>query len=278
MNIRQIFLFIAIISSCDILAHIEPPKSAAERMQASATCEKYRRAEVAKSMATQTGADGKTFVLAEWIYDNKGRESQIVMHDKKGGDKTFITQTYDQHDNLILDADLSESGRIMEMNVLEYTDNQLIRRIVSYDSSLRISGILEYSYHVDTVLATKLKPDFTLQYTISYVYSNGKNTEAIQRDSDGKLMIRTVNIFGADGLRHTKEVYNNENKLDFYYTYEYTGEGDYRRIEKRSPEKALLRNDDYSYNEKGLQHQIIIKDGKGNLLLERSYSYYYLAD
>lgn len=276
MNIRYIFLFLTIAFSLDIHAHIEPPKSAAEREKATATHEKYRKAGVKRVTATQTGADGTTFVLAEWIYDNMGRESQIVLHDKNGHNKTYITQTYDQYDLLVLDADLNESGRIVEMNVLEYTDKQLIRRVVSYDSSLRISGILEYSYFGDTILATKFKPDFTPQYTISYKYINGRNTETIQRDATGKLLIRTVNQFGYDGLRSVKEVYNADNKLDFYYLYTYTESGDFKVIEKRSPDKSLQRTDQYTYNNKGLQQQLSILDGGGKLIMQRTYEYVFI--
>lgn len=259
-------------------AHIEPPKSVAERETLLNSRKKYREAGVLKSTAMQAGTDGKDRKLAEWIYDTQGRESNIVMFDAKDETKTHITQTYDRQGNLVLDADHDEEGRILEMNALEYNDLNLIKRVVSYDSSFRISGILEYTYLTDTVLATKYKPDFSIQYTIQYTYEAGKNTGAIQRDATGKLMIRTINRFGYDGLRSAKEVYNAAEKLEYYFTYSYNAAGDFSRIEKLGPDKALQRTDVYTYNAKGLPETIEVFDDAGKLIMRRAYIYTYITD
>lgn len=259
-------------------AHIEPPKSAAERETLLNNRKKYREANVMKSMAMQSGTDGKDRKLAEWMYDVQGRESNIVMFDANDNTKTFITQTYDHQGNLVLDADQDEEGRIVEMNTLEYNNLNLIKRVVSYDSSLRISGILEYTYLTDTVLATKYKPDFSIQYTVHYTFEAEKNTGAIQRDASGKLMIRTINRFGYDGLRSAKEVYNAADKLDYYFTYSYNDAGDFFKIEKRNPDKILQRTDLYTYNLKGLPETIEVTDADGKLIMRRAYIYTYATD
>ncbi len=259
-------------------AHIEPPRSVAERETLLSSRKKYREAGVMKSTAMQVGTDGNNRKLAEWIYDTQGRESNIVMFDAKDETKTYITQTYDRQGNLVLDADRDEEGRILEMNVLEYNDLTLIKRIVSYDSSLRISGILEYTYLTDTVLATKFKPDFSIQYTILYTFEDGKNTGAIQRDASGKLIIRTLNRFGNDGLRSAKEVYNAADKLDYYFTYSYNAAGDFFKIEKCNPDKTLQRTDIYTYNAKGLLETIEVTGADRKLIMRRAYNYTYVTD
>ncbi len=274
LKLFLVFVFSALIAE----AHIEPPKSAAERENMLNNRKKYREAGVMKASAIQLGSDGKDRKLADWIYDAMGRESSIVMYDAKDGTKTYVAQTYDHMENLVLDADQDEGGHIVEMNTLEYNELNLIKRIVSFDSSLRISGIMEYTYLTDTVLATKYNADFSFQYTIHYTYENGKNTGAIQRDASGKLMIKTINRFGYDGLRSVKEVYNVEDKLDFYYTYTYNEAGDFSKIEKRSPDKMLQRTNVYTYNKKRLPQTIEFTDGEGKLMMRREYNYLYATD
>ncbi|MBK9290724.1 MAG: hypothetical protein IPM52_03705 [Bacteroidetes bacterium] len=271
-------MFAFLGASAALHAHIEPPKSPDERKNALATREKYRKAGVMRATLTQTSADGKTFPLIEWKYDDQGRESTMVMYDQKTGNKTFVTQTYDRMSNLVLNADRNETGQISEMNVLEYTPENLISRVISYDSNLHISGTMEYTYLKNTVLATKYLHNHSQQYTITYVYVNGKNTGAIQQDGAGKLMMRTVNQYGYDGMRTLKEVYNSDNQLDFYYTYSYSANGDFERIEKRSPERKLLRTDAFTYNEKGLIDTLTISDADGNMILKRQYAYVFIND
>lgn len=134
---------LALLLTLSAAAPIEPPKSATERQNAFATHEKYRKAGVLRATARLIGADKIECILAEWTYDKKGKESSIILYNVKNCSKTYITQTYDQHNNLELDANRNEDGLISEMNTLEYTENQFIKRVLSYDSSLRISGIYE---------------------------------------------------------------------------------------------------------------------------------------
>lgn len=258
--------------------HIEPPKTQAERQNTLEGYNRHMKAQALYSKTMQKGPTGQAFVMAEYTYDSLGREKTIILHNKETGNKTWVTQTYDQHSNLVLDADQNEDGKIAEMNILEYNDHNFTRRVVSYDSSLRISGILEYTYLTDTVVATKYKADFTHQYTIHYVYKNERNIQAFQHDAHGKLMIRTVNHFDQKGNRTKKEVFNAENQLDFYYSYTYTPSGDFAVIEKLNPQNELMRKDVYTYNEKGLPEQITLLDGEGNLVLQRTFLYTYYTN
>lgn len=282
---RSIFLAIYLFLSFSVLAHIEPPKTKREKQDAARQHLKIKESGIRNCQMFSVGiSDGipasSESPVATWYYDAQGRDSVIHMFGKGGELQTIVKQTYNYAGSLVIDADTDPSGNLQELNLLTYSEDGLIRKVTSYDSTsftVTATMVYEEKYEVQSVFATKRNPDGSLVYTILYRYSpdleSGSNVKTTQLDAEGNLKIRTENLFDAAGMRTEKRIFNKDNQLDFTYFYTYTSSGDFAEIRKVMADGSLSRTDTYTYNNKGFVSELQVKDGEGKWLAYRKYYY-----
>jgi len=282
---RFIFLAICLSLSFSVLAHIEPPKTKREKLDAARQHLKLKESGIRICQMFSVGiSDGipasSESPVAVWYYDAQGRDSVIHMFGTGGELQTIVKQTYNYAGSLVIDADTDVSGKLQLMNMLTYSEDGLIRKVTSYDSTsftVTASMVYEEKPEVQSVFATKRNPNGSLVYTIQYRYKpdllSGRNVETTQLDAEGNLKIRTENLFDAAGMRTEKRIFNKDNQLDFTYFYTYTSSGDFEEIRKVMADGSLSRTDTYTYNDKGLVSELQVKDGEGKWLAYRKYYY-----
>jgi len=282
---RSFLLNLFLCLTFTVSAHIEPPKTIREKNEAYQQQQKIKTSGLKSCRMFKVGiADGMPAQdetpVATWFYDSRGRDSVIHLFDAGGKMQSVVNQTYNNAGSLVIDADTDPRGRLQEMNMLTYSEDGLIRKVTSYDStSFTITATMVYEEkpELQSVFATKRNPDGSLVYTIQYRYSpdleSGRNVETTQLDAEGKLKIRTENHFDSDGMRTEKRIYNKDNQLDFTYFYTYTPSGDFSEIRKVMADGSLSRVDTYSYNKQGFVSELQVKDGEGKWLAYRKYYY-----
>lgn len=217
--------------------------------------------------------------MVDWVYDSLGRETNMTLYSKHGIPESWVTQTYDQYGNLVLDVDCDSLGQMKEMNVLEYDQEGLIWNIISYDSNWAISGSLRYVPIPETneVFVEKKDAAHLLQYTISYQYDDGIEsglcTQIVQLNDTGSQMIRVENVFDENKKRTHKHIYDEQDSLSFTYMYSYTDWGGLFEITKKMADGSISRTDIYTYNDFKLPETITVTDSENNTIARRLYVY-----
>jgi len=282
---RSFLLNLFLCLTFTVSAHIEPPKTIREKNETYQQQQKIKTSGLKSCRMFKVGiADGMPAQdetpVATWFYDSRGRDSVIHLFDAGGKMQSVVNQTYNNAGSLVIDADTDPRGRLQEMNMLTYSEDGLIRKVTSYDSTsftITATMVYEEKAEMNSVMATKRNPDGSLVYTIQYRYApdlvDGRNVETTQLDSEGSLMIRTENHFDAAGMRTEKRIFNKDKQLDFTYFYSYTPSGDFSEIRKVMADGSLSRVDTYSYNKQGFVSELQVKDGEGKWLAYRKYYY-----
>jgi hypothetical protein len=129
-----------------------------------------------------------------------------------------------------------------------------------------------------TVLFTKFKPQDKVEYHIIYKYSGsvdmGNNIEIIKQDPTGKLIMRVENIFDKKDSRTHKKIYDENNKLMYYFEYTYDKKTNkFGTILKKSPEDKVLSSTIYSYNIDGMTESVKTLDESGQITSFLTYKY-----
>lgn len=274
---KMLFLAAVLLISTLLSAHIEPPKTLKEKKEREAGFAKKAAAGMRSTLICDRSADAKLLPVVQYYYDNSGRDSLILLHDKEGRLDAIVVQVYDQFGNLVLDADRSPEGLLKEMNVLEYDEDGLIWKIVSYDSAWQISGRLSYELMPETaeVFVTKTDKDNKPEYAISYHYADspdfGNCFEIIQNDAAGALKLRVENEYGSDGRRTKKHIYGADDSLSYSFAYTYNSAGDFLEIIQTDADGQLMRTDTYTYDEKGFVSAFKAIKADGKVMADRLY-------
>lgn len=275
---RKMLTLVLVMIVLALQAHIEPPKTHKEKQKALQVYSKKAAAGMKSCRISTVLPDQSVQPLVDYWFDDKGRESHMTLFDE-GKETARVVQVYDAAGNLILDADRDPQGLLMEMNVLEYDEDGLIYKIVSYDSTWHISGCLTYESRPETneIYVTKHSPDQKLEYTISYLYQENPDesecVEIIQNEASGAQRMRVENEYGADGLRSSKLIFGSDNSLSYRFDYTYTPSGDFKEITQLSPEGEVMRKDYYTYNEMGFVERFKSVKANGQISIERVYTY-----
>ena len=151
--------------------------------------------------------------------------------------------------------------------------NSLARTALSIQNSA-----YEIDHETHTLTFTKFKPTDSVEYYILYKFDGpvdeGNNTEIIKQKPDGELIMRVENRFDASNLRTQKMVFDENNKLMYYYEYKYfEGTNRFSEIVKKSPENQILSKTVYTLNELDLLQDVSIWDEAGNLTTYSAYTY-----
>lgn len=259
--------------------HIEPPKTLQEKLEADEQRQRIAQANIHAASLYSIDENNEQTCMVNWVYDSLGRETNMTLFSKEGLPESWITQTYDQYGNLVLDVDCDSLGHMKEMNILEYDQEGLIWNITSYDSNWAISGSLRYVPVPETneIYVEKKNAAHQLQYTISYQYEDGIEsglcTQIVQLDDAGGQMIRVENVFDANNIRTHKRIYDQNDSLSFTYDYSYTAWGGIFEIAKKMADGSISRTDIYTYNEFNLPETITITDAENNTIARRLYIY-----
>ena len=213
-------------------------------------------------------------------YDKKGNIYSMSVY--KSGDSLDykVIFTYDQNNNMITDTDFDPAGNISENIKYSYDDAGRVKEQYNYSKDNEFDS--RFTYEIDdkklTLLFTKFKPQDKIEYHIIYKYLKsvdlGNNVEIIKQDPGGKLIMRVENIFDDKDSRTHKKIYDENNKLMYYFQYTYDKKTKkFGTILKKSPDDRVLSSTIYTYNSDGLTESIKTLDESGQITSFLTYKY-----
>jgi len=279
------FLITIIINNSFLSAHEEPAKTIKEKQ----IREKDRREIMSLKIQSYTVWN---YSVVKGTPDDRKEKYLVTEYDKKGniysmtaykpGDSLDykVIFTYDQDNNMITDTDHDASGAISEDIKYFYDGSGRVKEQLNYNKGNEFDS--KFTYEIDnknlTVLFTKFKPQDKIEYQIIYKYSGsvdmGNNTEIIKQDPTGKLIMRVENVFDNKDSRTHKKIYDENNKLIYYFEYTYDKKTNkFGTILKKSPEGKILTSTVYSYNTDGLTESVKTFDESGVLTSFLIYEY-----
>lgn len=281
---------IIIIFSCYLYyissasAHEEPPKTLQEKQKTESTRIKYRDAQIRQVLGFKTTfIDGEAQLpelrASSMTYDTNGCLSEWTSYRNDtltGKGMNYYNPAF----QWVTTLDFEKGTAFVGVDRYEYGDNGLIQQISEYSTNSRLLATEVYAYNSKdrTILITRADSANKTEYTVEYRYAVdiqlGTCTEIIQSDSEGKLKLRVENLYGSDGKRITKRIFNNENQVDYYFEYAYTSLGEFSEITKHAADGTVLTKDIYEYNEKGFPTSITTVNGLNKKQSVISYKYY----
>jgi len=266
-------------------AHEEPAKTLSERKAK----EKDRNEILSKRISSYTvmkhsivngsiSTHQETYLVTE--YDEKGNIYSMSVY--KSGDSLDykIIFTYDQNNNMITDTDFDPLGKISENIKISYDNAGRVKEQYNYAKDNEFDS--KFTYEIDnknlTLLFTKFKPQDKIEYHIIYKYFKsvdwGNNLEIIKQDPSGKLIMRVENIFDDKDSRTHKKIYDENNKLMYYFEYSYDKKTKkFGTILKKSSDDRVLSSTIYTYNSDGLTESVKTLDESGQLTSFLTYKY-----
>ena len=283
---KLILLTLILVSSPTVSsAHEEPAKTLSEKKAK----EKDRKEILSKRISSYTVmkhsiANGsitthqERYLVTE--YDKNGNIYSMSVY--KSGDSLDykIIFTYDQNNNMITDTDYDPLGKISENIKFTYDDAGRVKEQYNYTKDNEFDS--RFTYEIDnknlTLLFTKFKPQDKIEYHIIYKYlksvDQGNNVEIIKQDPGGKLIMRVENVFDDKDSRTHKKIFDENNRLMYYFEYSYDKKTKkFGTILRKSPDDRVLSSTIYTYNSNGLTESVKTLNESGQITSFLTYKY-----
>ncbi len=216
------------------------------------------------------------------FYDEKGNLSSIYVFTPTGLLEYRTEYTYDNDNNMISDTDYDIDGNIIEKSEFKYDSEGRVTEQFNYDSTGALDS--RFTYTIDNenhqIIFIKYKPLDNIEYKIIYKYSgsvdSGNNIEIIKQKPGGELIMRVQNVFDSNNFRLKKIIYDENNRIMYYFQYEYYKDTkNFSSITKKSEQNKILMKSVYDYNENGLINNVVNYDENNAIITYMSYTYDY---
>ena len=286
---KVLFTLIGLIMNISILsAHEEPAKTIKEKQ----IKEKNRKEIMSLKIQSYTvwnysvnndSSEGRKEKYLVTEFDRKGNIASMSVFKTSDSLDYSVVFTYDKDNNMITDTDFNPSGEIAEDIKFSYDNKGRVKEQVNYLQN----GVFDskFTYEIENkkseVVFTKYKPLELIEYQIIYNYSGsvdiGNNSEIIKQGPDGKLIMRVENIFDKNDQRTHKKIFDENNKMLYYFEYTYDKKtGKFSTIDKKSPDGKTISVTSYTYNQKGQTDTVKTLNDSGQLtsLMKHSYDYF----
>ncbi|MCX7834124.1 MAG: hypothetical protein N2490_07940 [Ignavibacteria bacterium] len=215
-------------------------------------------------------------------YDRNGNVSIITVYNEDGSIKYKDIYLYDEFMNVISLTEYTED-KVSAKSEFKYDEYGRIKEQINYAIDGEFDSKFNYSidYRNNTIIFNKYKQFDSIEYQIIYKYDSnpdyGNNIEIIKQKPNGKLIMRVENVFEDNNLRKEKRIFDETNKLLYYFTYKYFASGDkFSEIQKKTEEGNTISKTLYNLNINGLIENVITYDSNDKMdsYLEYSYQFY----
>lgn len=270
-------------SSVPSSAHVEPPKTQAERAEQQQERALFASCRVSSQTIMMSTFDPTSKVPAERkyltnVFDAHGDLVEQVVHDPSRAERT--TSSYDETGRWLEERAYGINGATGR-TVFSYNNEGLIDRITVCDSRDAPTEVLAYEYlpAESAIELMKRDGDDHLQYSIRYDYEPdgmyARPTETTQRDAEGKLMTATRNTY-LDGRRATKTVMGDDGSVTCVFAYAYTPAGEVGEVVRRSATGVVEWKQVFAYRADGLPESVRNYDAEGKPTRFVNYVYEFL--
>jgi hypothetical protein len=280
------YLFLAfVLMSLVANAHEEPAKTLKEKKEKSANRSKIVSAGIKSSLLYKyelkegNVVSESEFLLLKSNYDKNGNICEMILFKSTDSIDVKVVLTYDENNNLITDTDFDADNNILEG--IRYSFNQ--DGLVINQKNLGENGVAdsEFEYWRDekryTLTMKKILLSGEVEYLLIYQYSEsideGNNIGITKQTADGKLIMRVENVFDDNGQRLYKKIYDENDKLMYYFSYKYFDNGEFKEISKFGADEVLMTKTVYTLNSDGLQNAISSYNADGKLVSYSEYRY-----
>jgi len=280
-------LAVSLLLGSTSFAHEEPPKTLKEKQEKEEKRLAIRAAKISASTlwkipvsdGVADSASAEKYLTT--LYNSDGRPVKMMVFKENGILDYHVELVYDQLGNIFTDTDLGSDGIISQHIEYFYDAQGRVRSQNNYgrekmpDSNFKF----EINDEVNELLFTKRSFDNRVEYYILYKYEKsvdyGNNTEIIKMSPTEELITRVENEYAPSGKRTIKRVFDENNKLMYYFCYEYDEQQRLSEILKKSPEDETLTITSYTYNDKGMEFIVELTDSAGILKLRNFHTYEY---
>jgi hypothetical protein len=283
---QVLFAIIASIINFSILsAHEDPAKTIKEKQIKEKDRKEIMSLKIQSytvwnnSVTNGTPGDRKEKYLVT-KFDKKGNIASMSVFKTSDSLDYMVVFTYDKDNNMITDTDYNPSGKITEDIKFFYDEKGRVNEQFNYLSDRNLDS--KFAYVTDNknsdVIFTKYKPLEVIEYQIIYNYygsvDNGNNIEILKQGPDGKLIMRVENVFDKNNQRTYKKIFDENNKMMYYFEYTYDKEtGKLASIDKKSSEGNTTSRTTYTYNIMGQTDTVKTFNESGQLTSFMKYSY-----
>lgn len=266
------------------LAHVEPPKTQAERAEQQQERSLFASCRVASQTIMMSTFDPSSTVPVEKeyltnVFDVHGDLVEQVVNDPSRAERT--TSSYDDTGSWLEERTYGINGAT-ERTVFSYNNEGLIDKIMVYDSHDVPTEVLAYRYlPAESVIElNKRDGGNNLLYSIRYDYEPGsmyaRQAATTQTDAEGKLMTSTRNA-NLNGHRATKTVMGDDGSVTCVFAYAYTAEGRVGEVVRRSATGAVEWRQIFTYRADGLPESVRNYDAEGKPTRFVSYVYEFFS-
>jgi hypothetical protein len=189
-----------------------------------------------------------------------------------------VVLTYDENNILFTDTDFDA---IIIFRGIRLRFNQdglsLIKKILGENGVANS----EFEYLRDekqhTLTMKKILLSGEVEYLLIYQYAEsideGSNIGITKQTTDGKLIMRVENVFDDNGKRLYKKIFDENDKLMYYFSYKYFDNGEFKEISKFGADEVLMTKTVYTLNSDGLQNEISSYNSDGKFVSYSEYRY-----
>jgi hypothetical protein len=244
-----------------VKAHEEPSKTLKEKKD-----KEQKKAQIVKSKIktatvwkfvfekdTETKIKNRAFVMG---YDKQGNLSFIEAY-KNDSLNERDEYTYSASGEMLSETDLLKGTEVIEKNNFIYDKENLLTSGICKNKNDSIIGRFSIIRNKDkkSLEYFNYSANDSLDYKLVYEYPDSfdrqEYTEAKKTDNEGKLIIRVTKDYNSDGLPIKKVIFDNNDKLSYYFIYEYDKAGNNVRITKNLADGTIEWEDHYFYDKNG---------------------------
>lgn len=285
--IRLVLIITGIfIYSSGLIAHEEPSKTIREKDKKERDRKDIRDNKIISYTVWKHKVKDKTpdlndkEMFLKVVYDTEGNIAEMNVYKKNDSLDYKIVFGYDGNNNMISDTDYNPDGTIAEKIEYKYDAYGRVVEQYNYEGNNKFDSKFTYetSSNSNSLVLNKFKPIDSIEYQIVYRYDNsidkGNNVEIVKQKKNGILIMRVENEFDVNDLRLKKKIFDENNKLMFYFGYTYFGDTEkFSEITKYSPEGQIISKTIYELNKAGFTSSVKTIDVSGNLISFSSYDY-----
>jgi hypothetical protein len=266
-------------------AHEEPSKTLKEKREKTQKKQKIYNSKI-KTITVwkyvfennaETSVRQKAFVMG---YDCEGNYTSIEAY-KNDSLNVRVEYAYSKQGDMLSDTDFSPEGKMVEKNTYTYDKDGRVISGVSTAQKDSLTG-----YFKIAASTNKKSLDFisyytgdSLEYKITYKYPGDYDhydyQEACKYDAKGKLTLKVEKTYDTGGQVIRKKVFDGEQKLTFYFIYEYDKAENNTQIAKLSPTDEIIWQDFYTFDKMGNTLDMKSYDKEKNLTARLVYEYEY---
>ena len=244
-----------------VIAHEEPSKTLREKKD-----KEHKKQQIVNSKIKETTVWKCVF---EKDAKTKIKNKAFVMGYDKQGNLSFIEAyrndslqerdeyTYSSSGVMLSETDLSKGIKIIEKNLFSFDNEGHLISGSSKNENDTITGYFNINHSNDKkcIEFINYKAGDSLDYKLVYKYPGNFDkydyTEAIKYDNKDKLIIRVTKDYNSDGLPIQKVIFDQNDKLSYFFIYEYDKAGNNIKITKNLADGTIEWEDHYLYDRNG---------------------------